>query len=163
MEDIAFREEQKIAKVWWITLIIAAITGLMWYGFIRQIILGQPFGTNPGPDWSVWLLWLVFGIGFPIFWAMMRLIVEVRDDYLLVRYYPLTSRKVLYSDIKQVEARTYSPLREYGGWGIRGWGNKRAYNVSGNKGVELELQDGQKIMIGSQKPEELALALDTKI
>lgn len=163
MEEIAFREEQKIAKIWWTTLIVAAVTALMWYSFIQQIILGRPFGTNPGPDWLLWLLWLLFGIGFPIFWAMIRLVVEVKDDHLLIRYYPLTTRKIPFSDITQVEARTYSPLREYGGWGIRGWGNKRAYNVSGNKGVELELQDGQKIMIGSQRSEELALALDTKL
>ena len=163
MEGIIFREEQKMATVWWLTLIIAAITGLMWYGFIQQIILGRPFGTNPGPDWSMWLLWVVFGIGFPIVWAMIRLIVEVRDDYLLIRYYPFTTRKVSFVDIKRAEARTYSPLREYGGWGVRGWGKKMAYNVSGNKGVEVELQDGQTIMIGSQRSEELALVLDTKM
>jgi hypothetical protein len=163
MENITFREEQKIAKVWWTTLIIAAIAGLMWYGFIQQIILGRPFGTNPGPDWLMWLLWLGFGIGFPIVWAITRLVVEVKVDHLLIRYYPLTTRKIPFADIKQVEARTYSPIREYGGWGIRGWGNKRAYNVSGNKGVELELHNGQKIMIGSQKPEELALALEAKM
>ena len=34
-----------------------------------------------------------------------------------------------------------------------------AYNVSGDKGVELTLADGRKVMIGSQKAEELALAI----
>jgi len=163
MENTAFREEQKIVQVWWTTLIITAIVALIWYSFIQQIILGQPFGTNPGPDWMVWLLWLLFGIGFPIVWAMIKLIVEVKDDHVLIRYYPLTTRKIPFFDIQHVEARTYNPIREYGGWGLRGWGNKRAYNVSGDKGVELELQNGQMIMIGSQKPEELALALDSKI
>jgi hypothetical protein len=163
VEGIIFREEQKISKVWWTTLMIAAIAGLMWYGFIQQIIFGRPFGTNPGPDWSVWLLWLLFGIGFPVFWAMMRLIVEVKDDHILIRYYPLMTRKILFSDIKHYQARTYNPIREYGGWGLRGWGNRRAYNVSGNKGVELELNNGQNIMIGSQKSEELALAIASKM
>lgn len=163
MEDVAFREEQKIVKVWWVTLIIAVLTGLMWYSFIQQIILGQPFGTNPGPNWMVWLFWLLFGIGFPVVWAMTKLVVEVRDNYLSIRYYPLTTRKIPFADIQHVEARTYNPVREYGGWGIKGWGNKRAYNVSGNKGVELELQDGRMIMIGSLKSEELALALDAKM
>jgi hypothetical protein len=163
MDDTAFREEQKIVKVWWTTLIIVAIAVFIWYSFIQQIILGQPFGTNPGPDWMVWLLWVVFGIGLPIVWYMTKLIVEVKEDHLLIRYFPLTTRKIPFSDIKQVESRTYKPVREYGGWGLRGWGNKRAYNVSGDQGVELELQDGRMIMIGSQKPEELALALETKI
>jgi hypothetical protein len=163
MEDIIFSEEQKIAKVWWVTLIVAAVTALMWYSFIQQIILGRPFGTNPGPNWMVWLFWLLFGIGFPVLWGMMKLVVEVKDDHLLICYYPLITRKIPFTDIKRVDARTYKPVREYGGWGVRGRGDKKAYNVSGDKGVELELQTGQKIMIGSYKPEELALALETKV
>jgi hypothetical protein len=163
MQDIIFREEQRISKVWWTTLIILAVAGLMWYSFIQQIIWGQPFGSNPSPDWMVWLFWLIFGIGFPMVWLMMKLIVEVRDDHILVRYYPLMTRKIPFTDIKHYEARTYHPLREYGGWGLRGWGNRRAYNVSGDKGVELELNNGQTIMIGSQKSAELALAITSKM
>ena len=67
-----------------------------------------------------------------------------------------------FADIRSVEARTYSPLKEYGGWGIRGWGQKKAYNVMGNEGVELKLSNSQQIMIGSQKAQELALALKNK-
>ena len=63
------------------------------------------------------------------------------------------------TEIVRLEARTYSALREYGGWGIRGWGGKRAYNVSGNRGVELTLKDGHKVMIGSQRAEDLARAI----
>jgi hypothetical protein len=163
MEDVSFREEQRIAKVWWTTLIILGITAVMWYSFIQQIILGRPFGTNPGPDWLVWLLWLLFGIGFPVGWYLTKLMVEVHNDHILIRYYPFLTRTIPFSDIKQYQARTYRPIREYGGWGVRGWGNRRAYNVSGDQGVELELQNGQQIMIGSQKPAELVLALDTKI
>ena len=48
-------------------------------------------------------------------------------------------------DVAYAEARTYAPLREYGGWGIRGLSRKRAYNVSGNRGVELSLVDGRKL------------------
>jgi hypothetical protein len=59
------------------------------------------------------------------------------------------------------EARTYRPILEYGGWGIRyspfakGW----AYNVSGNQGVQLELASGKRILIGPQRAEELARAV----
>ena len=63
------------------------------------------------------------------------------------------------NEIVVARARTYSPLREYGGWGLRGWGTSRAYNVSGNRGVELTLQDGSSIMIGSQRADELAQAI----
>jgi len=55
---------------------------------------------------------------------------------------------------------TYSPISDYGGWGIRYGSIGKAYNVSGNRGVQLELLNGERILIGSQKPEELAAAID---
>ena len=53
--------------------------------------------------------------------------------------------------------RQYRPILDYGGWGIR-WGPGKgwAYNVSGNRGVQLELLDGKQLLIGSQNPEKLA-------
>jgi hypothetical protein len=56
--------------------------------------------------------------------------------------------------------QTYRPIRDYGGWGIRYGRGGKAYNVSGNRGVMLELSDGQKLLIGSQRPEELANAIN---
>ena len=37
-----------------------------------------------------------------------------------------------------------------------------AYNVSGNRGVKLRLADGKSLLIGSQRPEEFLLALQTR-
>jgi len=39
----------------------------------------------------------------------------------------------------------------------------KAYNVSGNRGVQLELLNGGRILIGSQKPEELVKAINLAI
>lgn len=49
--------------------------------------------------------------------------------------------------------RTYSPIREYGGWGFRqALGEKgKAYNVKGNKGIQIQLKTGKNILIGTQK------------
>jgi hypothetical protein len=59
--------------------------------------------------------------------------------------------------------RTYDPVREFGGWGIRIWvGGPRAYSVSGNRGVDVILYNGERIMIGSQRPRDLAQALDAR-
>ncbi len=54
----------------------------------------------------------------------------------------------------------YRPILEYGGWGIRYGLRGRAYNVSGNRGLRVELTNGKHILFGSAKPEELKLALD---
>lgn len=61
--------------------------------------------------------------------------------------------------IRHSEVRTYSPLKEYGGWGIRYGSNGKAYNVSGNQGVQLEFRDGKRLLVGSQLPLELLNAL----
>jgi len=160
---VNFREVQYMRRVWWVMLLVVGIAVMMWWGFFQQIIVGEPWGNNPGPDWMMWLFLILFGIGFPIAFYWMRLIVEVLDDSVFIRYVPLTKATILLSDIRDVEARTYKPLREYGGWGVRRRSNRRAYNVSGDRGVELTLHDGQIIMIGSQKAEELALAIISQL
>jgi hypothetical protein len=38
-----------------------------------------------------------------------------------------------------------------------------AYNVSGNRGVEVELTDGRTVMVGSRRPDELAGALQAHL
>ncbi len=65
-------------------------------------------------------------------------------------------------EIRAADARRYRPFREFGGWGIRGVGAKRALNMRGSEGVELTVhrrgRDGT-VMIGSQRSGELELAL----
>ena len=53
--------------------------------------------------------------------------------------------------------RQYSPIGEFGGWGIKyGFGGAgKVYNVSGNQGLQLVYHDGSKLLIGSKRPEEI--------
>jgi hypothetical protein len=148
-------------RVWWIMLVVGLIAVINWIGFVQQILLGRPFGSNPGPDWSVWLLWLGFGIAFPLAFWTMRLVVDVSPQTLRIRYIPLLRRSVPLSAIRRVEARRYNPILEYGGWGIRGWRRGRMiYSIGGNQCVELELQDGTFLAVGSRRAEELAAAIE---
>lgn len=154
-----FREEQRFRQLW-IWLLIGLVAGLQWWGFIQQIILGQPWGDNPGPDWMMVTFWLLFGIGLPLFFLYLRLIVTVSDAAVEIHFRPLARRTIAIADIRHVKPGTYSPLRSYGGWGVRGLGDNVAYNVSGNQGVKLSLADGKTVLIGSQRTAELALAID---
>jgi hypothetical protein len=141
-------------------LVVGLVAAATWVGFVQQIILGRPFGDNPGPDWSVWLLWLGFGIAFPLAFWTMRLIVEISPETLSIRYVPLLRRSLPLAAIRQVEARRYNPLLEYGGWGIRGWRRGRMmYSIGGNQCVEIELQDGTFLAVGSRCAEALAAAI----
>ncbi len=149
-----FHEVQPL-RVWWVWLIILIPIVIGWWFFIEQIVFGTPVGTNPASDSVVLVIWLAFGIGLPLFAYYTRLITDVRTDGVYIRFFPLHSRTVALNDIVTYEARQYRPLGEFGGWGIRiGRHKKRAYNMSGNQGVELELTDGTRLLIGSQRPEE---------
>ncbi len=157
---IIFHEDQRF-RHWWVWLMVYGVAAIQWWGFIQQIALGKPWGNNPGPDWMMWLFWVLFGIGLPVFFHILRLTVEVTPEHIFVGYRPLTKRIIRLSDVTRVEARTYKAIREYGGYGLRGTSRNMAYNVSGNQGVELTLSDGRRVMIGSQRAAELALAIDS--
>ncbi|MBN1189513.1 MAG: hypothetical protein JXA46_07165 [Dehalococcoidales bacterium] len=155
-----YRETQHFRQ-WWIWALVLFIAALSLYGAVQQIILGIPFGSNPAPDGWMIVIAIVFGIGLPIFMYVINLTTEVRSDGLYVRFFPLhlSFLKITPQEIKGFEACTYSPLGDYGGWGIRFGRKGKAYNISGNRGVQLELTNGKRLLIGSQRPEELVQTL----
>jgi hypothetical protein len=155
-----YHEEQRFRQ-WWVLALVIVLAGLAWWTFIRQVIGGEPVGENPGPDWVVWLVWLVFGLGLPFLFGRMALVIEVTEAELLIRYRPFMRRTIPLAEIQEVRARKYNAITEYGGWGIKGWSKaRRAYNVSGDRGVELTLRDGKKVMLGSQRADELAAVIE---
>ena len=92
-----------------------------------------------------------------IFFALARLVIRVSPEGLDVEFRPLTRRHIPLADIASCESRVYRPILEYGGWGIRsGWKGGRAYNVRGNRGVQLTLRSGESVLLGSQRADELA-------
>lgn len=164
MQPPRYREEQRFRQVW-LWLIIFAIAGFFWYALIRQIFLQQPVGDNPMPNGGLILVWLLCGLGIPCLFFFTKLITEVRQDGLYIRFIPFhfSFQKIAFDQLESYDVRTYRPIWEYGGWGIRfgpkGW----AYNVSGNRGVQLELTGGKRVLIGSQRPDELRQAIHLAI
>ena len=159
-----FSERQRFTQ-WWIWLIILAAVAPLWYGVYRQVVQGRPWGTNPVSDAVLVGIWLVAGVGLPAFFAAMHLRTEVRADRICIRFFPIHLRYRCWSweEIASIDVREYSPLREYGGWGIRlgvkGW----AYNVSGRIGVQLILKSGKRILIGTQEPDAFLAAVQAAV
>jgi len=157
-----FKEQQRFQQ-WWLWVLVLGCTVLAWWAFIQQILADRPFGQNPAPDWAVVLLWIVIGFDLPFFFGILKLVVEVRSGQVFIHFRPLSRRTIPTSDILSVEVRRYNALVEYGGWGIKGWSRRKmAYNVRGDRGVDLTLRDGRRILIGSQRPEELAAAIESQ-
>jgi len=156
-----FHETQWLVKAHWRLAGLIAIAPLIsWWAFVQQIVLHRPFGNNPGPDWMVWLIWVVFGFVMPALLFAARLTTRVSAHHLRLVYFPLHSRTIPLDSIKSCETVEYRPLRDFGGWGIR-WSSRLglAYIVGGNQGVRLELAGGKSLLIGSLRAPELANAL----
>jgi len=130
---------------------------------IWQVILGHPWGRQPLSNASVvgWtiFLWLVY-----LRLVTVRLVTEVRPGEVSVamrgfwreRHIPLT-------EIKAAQAVTYDAARDWGGYGIRTTRRGQAYIAGGNRGVRLKLAKGGMILIGSERPEEMVLAINRHV
>jgi hypothetical protein len=154
-----FQEVQHFRQ-WWMWVVVLAVAAFMWVGFVTQIVLGQPYGSKPMPDALMWAFTLLFGLGLPAFFVALRLLTEVFADRLVVGLAPFPRRTIPLADIAEAQAVTYRPLADYGGWGVRRAGSRgTAYNASGDRGVQLVLRDGRRVLVGSQRPQELVLAL----
>src|SRR5699024_8909419 len=82
---------------------------------------------------------------------------QIRNDGLYIRFFPIHMkfRYLPWNRLSQCYVRSYSPIREYGGWGWRIGLAGRAYNISGKEGLQLQLDGKRKLLIGTQKPEEM--------
>ena len=163
-DRVMFSERQRFRQ-WWLWSLILIAPGISVWAVIQQVVIGFPFGDNPVPDYLLMTLLIVVGGGLPLFMYTAGLDTEVGDSGLSVRFRPFHFRPLhfYFCSIATAERQTYSPLKDYGGWGIRYGGNGKAYNVSGNKGVLLQFKDGRTLLIGSQRDEELSLAINSRL
>ena len=147
-----FKETQRFTQ-WWLWLILLFTWGAMSYSF---------FTDSPKDTVGIVVLVVVM-IGLPVLFLQMRLITRITDEGIYVRFVPFHFKEQFYAwdSLASAQVRTYSPLREYGGWGIKyGFnGQGKVYNVSGNQGLQLVFKSGEKILIGTQKPEEIQAAV----
>ncbi|WP_128475954.1 hypothetical protein [Halorussus pelagicus] len=95
-----------------------------------------------------------------LFLRVATLRTEVRDDGVYVNFAPFhrSDKRVPFSDLADVQATGYSPLR-YGGWGIRWSPSGIAYTVSGRSGVRFERTGRKSVFVGSDRPDELVGAV----
>lgn len=157
-DEVRFCEVQQLRQTW--VILLAVLAGALAWVPLVVVLAGD--GRHEDPMWLLVVVAVAFGIGLPLLVWFLRLTVEVRDDRVEVHYRPFTRRTIALADVVSVAAVTYRPVREYGGWGVKGWSRRKlAYNVSGNRGVLLTLVDGRTVLLGSRRPDELAAALET--
>jgi hypothetical protein len=147
-----FKETQRFTQ-WWLWLILFGTWAIMIFALLQEvneIIMSFFIGG-------------FIGLGLPIFFWQMRLVTRVTSAGIYVRFIPFHFKEQFYpwDSIESAQVRTYDSLFEYGGWGIKyGFsGQGKVYNVSGDQGLQLVFKSGEKILIGTHKPEEIQAAV----
>lgn len=160
-EEIIFKETQKFRQ-WWLWLILLGINGLFLFGVFMQVIGRQKFGDKPMSD-SQLIIATIFTIILTLLFTSIRLETIIKNDGIYVRFFPLHLKFKHYSWERLTKSyiRQYSAISEYGGWGLRIgiFGKGNAYNVSGDDGLQLEFIDNKKLLIGTNKPDDLTQIL----
>ncbi|WP_324720852.1 hypothetical protein [Salinimicrobium sp. HB62] len=136
MNRVYFKEVQKFTQ-WWIWLSLLGIGVILFY-----------IQSNLGP-----IILIAIGLLF----LSMRLITRIDQNGIHYRFFPFVSKDYSWSEILTARVIDYGFV---GGWGIRlftPYGT--VYNVKGSKGLAVELKDGRKFCLGTQRPQELQKVL----
>lgn len=158
-----YREEQNFAR--WIYAFLAVIVLACGLGLF--LIRDAESGLPPSADgWHLNLAWLlVAGLFLPpaAVVVALHMTTEVTPTECAVWYgwVPTYRRAIALEQIRRVEIVTYHAFRDHGFWGSRVTRDgERVFTARGDRAVRLHLVDGSRILIGTQRPEELAGVLD---
>ena len=157
-QHFLFEEKQRFTQ-WWLWALLIPVVAL-------PLILE---GKAIFDDLATAVLAFGIPLGVLLLLGATNLKTTVSKEEINVRFVPFFINKTVpWDELQQAYVRKYHPLREYGGWGLRFGISGRAYNIRGNQGLQLVFKNGKKLLIGTQKPDELAtvinqISVDTRI
>ncbi|MDR3623032.1 MAG: hypothetical protein P4L85_27010 [Paludisphaera borealis] len=138
---------------------LAAGLSLLWWTY-----RAEPAGLM-ARAWNLeFALGIGAGLGLPLLLTVfvLHMTTEATPDVLTVWYgwVPIYRRSVTIADIRACEVVEYRPIADHGGWGVRaGRDGERVLTARGDRGVRLVLTDGGRLLVGSQRADELAEVL----
>lgn len=140
-EELIFKEKQPLYKNK-VMAFICFVVSLLTFASLTQ---GKLNPTN--------LLIAFSSLGVLILIiALLNLKTKVFSDSIQVTMFPfLINKTIKKENILKSEDVKYSPLLDWGGWGIRFNFKGVAYNMYGSRGVKLTMKNGKIILLGSQK------------
>ena len=156
MANTIFKEEQTYRGTWLMYLILIIELPLL-------IVVATIVLTSESQD-AIWIIPVIFLTMGTIFLFLMSIKLETRIDPYSIkyRYFPYIPKWKVISkeEVKSIEVISYSPITDYGGWGIKGNRTTKAYSVLGDQGLLIDVGQKKKIMIGTQKALELSSFLE---
>ena len=152
-EKILFYERQRLRQWWLWLIVILAISVPLVIDVAKMVKNGVPQQLML----SSLLSYVACIIPVLILLCIIKLETEITEKCVYVRMFPLhiSFRSYAFSEMEACFVRKYHPVREYGGWGLKGTFNNRALNISGNQGLQIVFKNGKKLLIGTRRPQEI--------
>lgn len=158
-QNFIFSETQKFRQPWlWIGIILCNTL------FVFKV-LDSFFSEQRLPDSQPGIPFILISlVSLSIvntIFVISRLDTGLNEIGVYYRFYPFQFqfRRIEWDRISKAYIKKYSPILEYGGWGIRYGLHGKAFNVSGNMGLQLEYDNGRKFLLGTKHPDEIITAL----
>lgn len=126
-----------------------------------ETIAQNSFAEKIGAFSGLLIILLVF-----LLFINLNLKTRIDEKGIYYQYKPLhfSFRRIPWKHISKCYIRNYNAISEYGGWGIKFSFRKnkgKAFTTKGTIGLQIELKNGRKILIGTQNKEELQRVLNT--
>ena len=106
---------------------------------------------------------LIFVALVAIFFLFIKLKTRVDEIGIHYQFYPFhfSCKLISWNSISKCYIRNYNAISEYSGWGLKFSKKVKSFTTKGNIGLQIELKTGHKVLIGTQKKEEIQRTLDT--
>lgn len=150
MSKRIFEENQRFNQ-WWLWLGMVALVGI----FIYQ---RYPIEVNKEFIITFGVLAIVI-----LFLFSINLSTRIDEQGIHIKMFPFHLKTVSYAweELYSAEVVEYSPIMEYGGWGLRISSKGKAFNIKGDKGIKIQTTEGKSRMIGTQKFEEAKIVVSS--
>lgn len=151
----------------WIFRLLLLATFILPWAIIAATLMHVGPAVSAGGKDPLKDIWVVAAFELPLFaliWLLMGgMTVRVSPERVAVAYGSVGWPRWTFKreDIEAFEPVSFSPIRDFGGWGIKwGKGNVMCINASGSRGVQFTIKGKQrKYLIGSDDPEALVAAI----
>ncbi|WP_288423888.1 hypothetical protein [uncultured Spirosoma sp.] len=138
----SFTESQRFRQ-WWLWAIMLGVTALLFVMFAGVA--------------GLWLSWLTILLA-SLLLLSCRLDTRYDQAGIHYRFWPFMRwRTIAWADVSRASVTQY----DFVGYGIRWNFGEWVYNIAGNQGLRIETVAGKRILLGTQRPDELRAFLQT--
>ncbi len=151
-------EETQRWPDWSVWLVTIGAGGFILFMLVMAWRAAAPCWQGGTPNWPIVAICLVAAAAetFVIYmFAAGKLTIQVYHDGIFVRLHPFPGRLIPFEQVEEIASAHFSPLRDFGGWGVRWRGRTTAYIIRGNRGITVKLRNGRTVVIASQDPDAL--------